>query len=186
MVTLRNRSSSAFAFSKAVLNRLTSRRRRMPTQAALIRPANKPSRKAASNHQNILSSKGVCQIAKVSAVSCWLTESAASAPATSNDTTSAVDLSQRNEPRPRRRDKHKQDQARPLRRLDVHLYPPCRSCAMAEASAPIASPSPINASARAAFTRSRSSFPGLKWGTYFPDRPTDSPVFGFRPIRGAR
>jgi len=36
------------------------------------------------------------------------------------------------------------------------------------------------------FTRSLSSFPGLKWGTYFPLNSTFSPVFGLRPIRGAR
>ena len=39
---------------------------------------------------------------------------------------------------------------------------------------------------KASLTRSRSSFPGLKWGTCFPDKPTDSPVLGLRPIRGAR
>ena len=36
------------------------------------------------------------------------------------------------------------------------------------------------------FTRSRRSLPGLKCGTYLPAKPTDSPVFGLRPIRGAR
>ncbi|KAG0942963.1 hypothetical protein G6F31_014790 [Rhizopus arrhizus] len=35
-------------------------------------------------------------------------------------------------------------------------------------------------------TRSRSSLPGLKWGTCLPGRATDSPVFGLRPRRGGR
>lgn len=37
-----------------------------------------------------------------------------------------------------------------------------------------------------AFTRSRSSFPGLKCGTYLPCNSTLSPVLGLRPTRGAR
>ena len=36
------------------------------------------------------------------------------------------------------------------------------------------------------FTLSRSSLPGLKWGTYLPSRLTASPVFGLRPTLGAR
>ena len=39
---------------------------------------------------------------------------------------------------------------------------------------------------RLALTRSRRSLPGLKCGTCFPGSATDSPVFGFRPMRGAR
>lgn len=36
------------------------------------------------------------------------------------------------------------------------------------------------------FSNSRSSFPALKCGTYFPGTETFSPVFGFRPMRGGR
>jgi len=36
------------------------------------------------------------------------------------------------------------------------------------------------------FTRSRISLPGLKCGTYFAPRATESPVFGLRPVRGGR
>ena len=35
-------------------------------------------------------------------------------------------------------------------------------------------------------TRSRSSLPGLKCGTYLPLSSTESPVFGLRPTRGGR
>ena len=35
-------------------------------------------------------------------------------------------------------------------------------------------------------TRSRNSLPGLKWGTYLPDRSTFSPVLGLRPDLAAR
>lgn len=35
-------------------------------------------------------------------------------------------------------------------------------------------------------TRSRSSLPDLKWGTYFPETCTVSPDFGLRPTRGGR
>src|SRR5690606_10209980 len=41
-------------------------------------------------------------------------------------------------------------------------------------------------SCSAALTRSRSSLPGLKWGTYLPCSSTDAPVLGLRPTRGAR
>lgn len=37
-----------------------------------------------------------------------------------------------------------------------------------------------------ASTLSRNSFPALKWGTDFAGTATCSPVFGFRPVRGAR
>jgi len=39
---------------------------------------------------------------------------------------------------------------------------------------------------RLELTRSRKSLPGLKCGTYLPDRATASPVLGLRPIRGGR
>lgn len=52
-------------------------------------------------------------------------------------------------------------------------------------SLPIAPPFQT-ASSSSSFTRSRSSFPGLKWGTNLPSRLTDCPVLGFRPTRGAR
>src|SRR5690606_30417233 len=67
---------------------------------------------------------------------------------------------------------------------------PEKACAKLIPAGAQAQPSAGAASARPgllpALTRSRSSFPGLIWGTYLPGRATDSPVLGLRPMRGGR